>query len=121
MKLRKDQMTQYELLMAKVQCAAEARQYQKRDEEAFAPGGAYTSHMEQWAYSPRANTCVIYEQSTTKTGVRDEYITDLLTDRSLGMGSNGSLLGAWLNLFREANNFQLDTETIFPLEFKKQK
>ena len=102
--------TSEQLLFHKIQCAQEAREYWKVKAAYWGAGNdaadyGITSHDEWYTFSPKLNTCVLFElqylNRDNKTTVR-QYFIDVLTGAEIH-GLN------WLDLFKEAN---VDTEGV---------
>jgi hypothetical protein len=103
-------MTADQLLTHKIQCAQQGREFWKANQNFYSDGDNIAFHTEWFTYSPRLNTCVLYEDQHTKAEGEIQYFVDILTSRDIvpasitGKGQiDGESLKTLYELFREAN------------------
>jgi hypothetical protein len=101
--------TQDQLLAKKIQCAEQAREYWRWKADDWCCSNA-SRHTEEYTYSPRLNTCILYEDQHTSDGGEVQYFIDVLTGRNIVPPSitvkgqtDSEAPQTWLQLFSEAN------------------
>ena len=99
-----------QLLAHKIQCAQQGREFWKANQNFYTDGDAIAFHTEWFTYSPRLNTCILYEDQHTKAEGEIQYFVDILTGRDImtvSITSKGQIdresPKALCELFREAN------------------
>ena len=107
---KKDGITPDQLLAHKIQCAEQGREFWKANREFYTGTDPNTLHTEWFAYSPRLNTCILYEDQHPKDEGEIQYFVDTLTGRNIVPVSitakgqiDGEALKTWHDLFSEAN------------------
>ena len=102
-------MTPDQLLTHKIQCAQQGREFWKANQD-FYTGDNIAFHTEWFTYSPRLNTCILYEDQHTKAEGEIQYFVDILTGRNImpvSITAKGQIDGespkTLYELFREAN------------------